>query len=512
MFINKAKDILSLIKSNKNLLLAVVTLAIVFLSVFPRSIDVLNQNPIFGFDQGREMLAAKNIAINHKPILIGTEIGAGVAGISGIFQGPIYYYLLTIPFILFNGNPVGGVFLMLVFGLLSVVFGFYFGKKLFGYSGGLLFAFLLSISPVLISQSRFTWSPNLPTLFILLAFYFIYLFSGKKNTYVFLAAFFSGFIYNFELAVSVPLSLALVIYSLFIFRRKIKPYIYLILGFILGYLPMIFFEIRHGFIGLNGLISYLANNTHNSGPANSSFVLDHSKSFAYNFKETFPINDFNFSMIFFILLIVCSIFLLIKEKNINLKYFFSFLIFLMPVNFFVFYFLKNTVWNYYLTDLTLSYILLLSYVVFSLYNKKYYRLSVFSFVLMGIFAVFAINNAIKVSVYDYSDYGGTAKLQGKIDAIDYIYRDAKRMPFGVFTFSPPIYTYPYDYLIWWYGEKKYHYVPYQEKKGMFYLLIEPDGQRPWTYKGWLETVIKTGTVIQTKTLPSGFIVQKRVAD
>ena len=489
----------------------VLLLLIIFLSLFPRSIEVLNGNPVFGFDQGRDYLVAKQIVVDHKFTLIGAEIGSGSAFIQGVFQGPFYYYFLSAAFIIFNGNPNGAVVLMLIFSLATIVFSFYFGKKLFNFPFGLLTSLLIAISPEFISQARFAWAPYPESIFILLSFYFTYFFR-KRNLNILLASFFAGFIYNFEFAIAVPLSITLVLYSVFLFRKDLRKYLYLFLGFFISYSPMLFFEIRHGFTGLKGLISYLTNSSHMSAPSNGSFILDHTKSFIYSFKEAFPINNFNFSIIFFIALIICSIYLLNKEKNINLKYFFCFLIFLIPVNFFVFYFLKNTVWNYYLTDLSLSYILLLSYIVFSLYNKKYYRLSILTFVFIGFLVVLAINSAIKVSVYDYSDYGGTAKLKGKIDAIDYIYKDAGGKPFGEFTFSPPIYTYPYDYLLWWYGKRKYNYIPYQEKKGTFYLLIEPDGARPWTYKGWLETVIKTGNVEWTKTLPNGFIVQKRIAD
>jgi hypothetical protein len=97
-----------------------------------------------------------------------------------------------------------------------------------------------------------------------------------------------------------------------------------------------------------------------------------------------------------------------------------------------------------------------------------------------------------------------------LNAIDYIYHDAKGKKFGLLVFYPPIYTYPYDYLIWWHGQEKYHYVPYTKKKGLFYLLIVKDLNKPWSDKGWLETVIKTGKVIETKKLPSGFIIQKRM--
>ena len=114
--------------------------------------------------------------------------------------------------------------------------------------------------------------------------------------------------------------------------------------------------------------------------------------------------------------------------------------------------------------------------------------------------------------YDLADYGGGAKIKGKIEAVDYIYQDAGEEEFNVLVFTPPIYDYPYRYLLDWYGEKKYGYVPGKEKKGIFYLWIEPDPQKRWTYQGWLETVIKTGKVLKEETLPSGFIIQKRYAE
>lgn len=499
-------------KKLKKMFEVFLVLLIVFLALVPRGVEVLNQNPIFLFDQGREMLAAKNIAVNHKLILIGTEVGAGQAGISGIFHGPIYYYMLTVPFVLFNGDPASIVSLMLLFGLLTILFGYYFGRKLFGKFGGLLIALLLSISPVFIAQSRFIWSPNPPTLFILISLYFTYLFTvSKKKLHLFFAAFFAGFIYNFELAVAVPLSLALVIYSLFIFRKKIKSYLYLVLGFIVGYLPMILFEIRHGFMGVKSIISYLTtSNKQISEHSSLYYLLDHVKSFLDGFHNTFSISMY--PVIFLLIIIASSIYFIIREKNINFKYFFSYLLLLIPVTFLIFAPLRNTIWNIYLLHLNVVYLLLFCYVAYSFFSKKLNKLFILMILFIMVLTVTGVNSAIQTWMHDYSDYGGTAKIKGKIDAIDYIYKQANGKPFGLLVFSPPVYTYPYDYLLWWYGEKKYGYIPYSDKKGTFYLLIESDPAKPWSYKGWLETVIKTGNVEWTKTLPSGFIVQKRVAD
>lgn len=482
---------------------------IIFLSIFPRAVEVLNQNPIFGFDQGREMLAAKNIVVGHKLILIGTEVGAGQAGLSGIFHGPIYYYMLTIPFILFNGDPAKAVYLMFLFGILTIICGYYFGKKLFGQWGGILLALLICISPLFIAQSRFIWSPNPPTLFILLALYFTYLLKENKRIYIFLAAFFAGFIYNFELGIAVPLSLTLLVYCIFLFRKDLRKLLYVFAGFVCGYLPMILFEMRHGFMGTKSIIAYLT--THHkqiAGHTSTYYLIDHAKAFIAYFQGTFPKNFEH--PILLLLIIVLSLYFLIKEKNVAFRYFFSFLLLLIPVTFLVFAPLRNSVWNIYLLHLNVAYLLLFCYIIYSFINKKLYLLFMLALLFVLVMTLFGLQNAIKVSLYDYSDYGGTAKIKGEEAAIDYIYKDAKGKPFGLFIFTPPVYTYPYDYLLWWYAKPKYHYLPYQEKKGTFYLLIQIDSGQPWTYKGWMETVIKTGKIIYTKTLiPSGFIVQKR---
>src|SRR3990172_11222563 len=111
--------------------------ALIF-GVMLRSVDVLSGNYLFGFDQGRDYLAVKNIVVDHKPTLIGSEVGAGGAGLNGIFQGPLYYYFLSIPFLLTKGDPYGGVVLMFVLSVLSGVFSYLFGKKVLGTIGGLI--------------------------------------------------------------------------------------------------------------------------------------------------------------------------------------------------------------------------------------------------------------------------------------------------------------------------------------------------------------------------------------
>lgn len=146
-----------------------------------------------------------------------------------------------------------------------------------------------------------------------------------------------------------------------------------------------------------------------------------------------------------------------------------------------------------------------------LYKNRYGKQATLLFLYLAVLIAVGGYNGLSAARSDYYDYGGVHKLKGKIDAIDFIYKDAQKQPFGLFVFTPGVYTYPYDYLIWWYGQKKYGIIPNQEKKGTFYLLIEKDFAKPWSYIGWEETIIKEGEVLFQKTLPSGFIVEKRIA-
>ncbi|OGH41345.1 MAG: hypothetical protein A3H79_03375 [Candidatus Levybacteria bacterium RIFCSPLOWO2_02_FULL_36_8b] len=484
---------------------------IIAISLLSRSIEVLNKNYIFGFDQGRDYLAVKNIVVDRKLTLIGSEVGAGAAGLNGIFQGPLHYYFLSIPFILMKGDPYGGVILMFLFSMASVAFSYFLGRKIFGAIGGLTTALLFALSPMFIAQARFVWNSNPSTLFILLSCLFVYLGMKKKNKYIFLSSFFAGFVYNFQFAVSIPLSISIILLYVFVAKiREIKKYLILFSGFFIAFLPMLLFEIRHGFMGIKGFAVYLF------GPkeAGASFlpsqriIVDHLSSFFNAFMDVFPKNIASPYLLLLIVLIP-ALYYFFKEKNSDLRKFIGFLLLLFPVHFLVFLFFRNAVWVYYLIALNIVYILLFSYSIASAFKRNNKIIKIFYVVFLLFVLIRALPMLVNVFNYDIRDYGGTAKIKGKTDAIDFIYNDANGKKFSLFIFSPPIYTYPYDYILWWHAGGKFGYMPDKVKSGTFYLLIEKDNGQFW-YKGWLETVIKDGTVVWEKELLSGFIVQKRI--
>lgn len=481
--------------------------------VILRSVEVLNGNYLFGFDQGRDYLAVKNIVENHKLTLIGSEIGAGVAGFRGIFHGPFYFYLLVLPFIVFKGNPYGGMVLMFGLGAAVIALSYIIGSKIFDRKIGLLAAAIIAVFPSFISYSRFIWNSNPAPLFILLAFYFMFLFIKKEKTkYLFWASFFSSFVYNFQLAMAIPLSLALVIYCVLVLKiKRIKQYGAMFLGMIIALSPMLFFEIRHGFQAIKGLLLYMFN--HPETATTQTFwkllLRDHLLNFYHNFLTTFP-SLIIIPQAIIILILPVIFYFVLKERNKQIKKFTLYLLTLIPVTFIILGLLRNFVYDYYLIHLNLAYIFLVVFVVASTIKVKNKIVKSLILGYIGILLLSGTISNIRTFNYDISDYGGIHKIKGKLEAIDHIYKNAGGKQFGLQVFSPPIYIYPYDYLISWHGREKYGYVPHKEKKGLVYLLIEKDTSKPWSYQGWLETVIDGGDIISTEQLRSGFIIQKRL--
>ncbi|MEK7502051.1 MAG: hypothetical protein AAB609_00835 [Patescibacteria group bacterium] len=489
-----------------------ISIFILVLALIPRSVEVLSGNYLFGFDQGQFYNDVKKIVVDHKLTLIGTQVG----GIGGFFQGAGWYYLLAIPFIIFGGDPYGGMVLMLIIGIATVVSAILLTKKIFSWQEGVIIGFLIAVSPNIIAQSRFIWPPFPISLLSVFFLYFIYKILQGKKEYLGFLGLTIGLISHFEIATSGSLLFQSILFVPFLIWKKIitgRSLLRFIIGFLLPLLPLIIFDLRHEFLNTKGIMNLLFPSL-NSPTANKlaeSIFMNHFAIFSSSFSSMFPFIG-EFWQIIALILVLGSI-LFIKDKNqvFEKKAFVFYLVSNPFLLFAIFMIYKDHMWTWWALQLYIFYCFLIGIILIYFFRKHLLGKITFFVIIFYFFAVY-FSYTVNVYTRDYFDYGGTAKVKGKIDAIDYIYKDAKGEKFELLIFTPPIYTYPYDYLLWWHGQKKYGYIPHNEKKGVFYLLIEPDPHKPWTYEGWLETVIKTGDVVYTKTLPSGFIIQKRIEE
>jgi len=493
----------------KTLIFLSICIGIIILAALPRSIELISGNYVFGYDQGKHWLAAKSIVVDHKFPLIGDEVG----GTGGFFQGSGWFYLLAVPFILFRGDPYGGIVLIFVLSIGSIALFFWLFHFLLGKKETLMGGFLLAIAPILISNARLVWPPFVIPFLTVFYLWCVYRVLQKKYIYSLGMFFVIGCMAHFEIATAGTLFLAtFMVFSIWSMKEKI-PIKYLGLGlvcFFVPLLPLFLFDIRHDFLNTKGVLATLYGSKRGveTWAEYLKIVSNHWMIFSDEFFRAFQ-TLYIPKICMSAFLIGGSLFMFFDPKvSLVKKRFVGFLFGLPILLFLVFLLYKNDLWPWWISELTVVYTVLCAFLfVYGLKRGIVTRVIVLLFI--GLMIVSYGNKTYNSFQKELSDYGGVHKIQGKKDALDVIFADAHGEQFGLFFFAPPIYTYPYDYLNWWYAKNTYGYMPPAEKKAIFYLLIEPDTGEPWRHKGWIETVIKDGVKEKEWFLPSGFIIEKR---
>lgn len=161
----------------------------------------------------------------------------------GLYHGAWWYYFLAIPYVIFNGLPIGfSLFLFIVNLILTGLF-FFFLVKNFDFLTGIFFLLIVAGSPYLISTSSFVISSVFVIPFLLFLFYSTYQFlKTRKVIYQFLIFLSLGFVFEAE----IPFGLFLIpsyIIALFLtksfkeMKKKKKKFILFFLGFV--YTPFV---------------------------------------------------------------------------------------------------------------------------------------------------------------------------------------------------------------------------------------------------------------------------------
>ncbi len=486
----------------KKKLFLLFSLLIIFIGSIPRAIEVFSGNYLFGFDQGLFYEAVRSIVVERHLTLIGAEVG----GIGGFFQGPGWYYLLTIPFLLFRGDPYGGMILMFFLGIIASALSIFLFQKDLGSKEAILTGTFISFSPGIISQSRFIWPPFVITpLCIVLLFCVLQAYRNKKY-FIPLSFVVIGLMSHFEIATAGTLLFSTLITYLIIRPKNffsLKIIMLSILGFISVNITLIIFDIRHNFLSSKGVLTYLFHGSSVKSAYNLKNHFDMFKDSLYSISQNWEFGALLIGISLYAML------LLLKDKKIDTptKNFLKFTLISIFMLFIVTLPIRSTLWSWWFLDIPVYLSFLFGICLSYLYSLKGFR-----YITLGVLFFFVLLFIQKTLLWyknDYKDFGGTAKIKGKTEAIDLIFKDAQKKDFGLFVFSPPVYTYPYDYILHWYAKDKYGYVPPAEKRKTFYLLIEPDPEKPWSYKGWLETVIKNGKPEKNLKSSGGFIIQKR---
>lgn len=428
----------------------------------------------FGFEQARDALDAQRIFSEKRLTLIGptTEI-------EGIFHGPIYFYLIGLPYFLFGKNPASVSLLHILINITTIPIIFWVGKSLFDKKVGLIAAFLFAVSYEVASYSLWLSNPSPGLPFIILAYFFLYRGLKENQKYYPLAFFFLGIAVQFDLIVIMHLIPFVALY--FIYQKppvRLKTVLLSGIGLLVPLANYPLFEIRHNFLMTKKFFEVFSGQDtrfRNIFQYLIVYLNGLTKEFA---NVLFPIHGF-----FAGLLMLALLFYLWRKLQTSkipkepwawlLVWTFSALpIFLIAAA------VTNSEFAFFGANAAIA---LLTGAWLNEMLKKKRKLSVILILFFIFFANWrAWNNYYPNPQRKLFDSQKGVILKDLLKTIDYTYEQSGGDPFFVDTVTVPLYISPlWDYLYSWHGQEKFGYLPSKdEETPIQFLIIEP---------GWGET-------------------------
>lgn len=455
----------------------------------------------FVFDFGRDLIWVRNMVELKRPTLIGPW-----GSLAGVYFGPLWYYLLAIPYIIFSGDPRGPVYLTLTSNLAVLLFGFWWLKQI-NLKLGLIFAFLIAISPHNINLSTFAFHANMLPLTQLLWLYGLY---RQDVRGLYLVSLMTSLNFHFEPATGIFTTLTLMLFILLYFKRfSFKSLFITALVFILPFTANVVFDLRHDFLQTRAVIAYFQGQNRSL-----EGVLPYPERIferLRKFTELFSSSVIPLSTLIAGFTLIMLLILLYKFKKSQLFYICSFSL-LIPLLGFMFLF-PPELKGWYLYGWSVNYFILASLL-----------LRRFPLLILLPVALFVLRFSTPAS------FTSAATIKNQKAALDTVYTQAAGQPFKLYVYTPPIYDYQYQYLVWWYGRKTYGYLPteysylpgetsYHPYKnrfsqptgpgpvGLTFLLIEPEAATD-RLVGWLGHFANYPFISET-TLPGSLTLQTR---
>lgn len=490
---------LKIMKFNK---IQIILLAILVIGVFFRLYLTSGGNFIFHMDVARDYVDVREMIVNANLRLIGPT-----SAIDGVYTGPFWYYILGVVFMLTGGDPYAGV----VFMILSWAIGGFFLIKItqrWGMWASLESLLIWSGSNILMLDTSYSFHPSLIPFYTPL---FIYLFEKyliSKSLFFAVSSFFlAGLFFNFEMNFGIFIPFILILGIILTKNQllfKTRNFWLGVGGYLVMLSPQILFELSHKFVMTNALIAYVT--TPKVGQ--NSNIVNRFWELTDKFYQTLIPTFLNSEALTktFLVLIVFSLFLVIKKRELFQDKALLILILFLVVPFTGYIFLPVTVNSWHLGGIVATTTLLMGFVIYKLSLIKGIGFLI-SFILIFFIACISIFNSIKFYKDSLAPNNDPSQFKNELFAVDYVYQKAEGKNFKVYAYLPSVYDYPYQYIFWWRGLDKYNYLPkdyaylpdkpeYIKNKhlfmgkikdsdsGLIFLVMEPDSSMPERRDAW----------------------------
>ncbi len=478
---------------------------ILFLTFFVRLEAIKNHNLPFTTDQGRDMIDIRSIAVGHKPRLIGPT-----TSINGVYLGPFWYYFNLPPFIASGGDPSSLLIWQIIWYQLAALSLYLFLKKENPPLAFFTSVFFL-IMPLGFNTSRYSWNANAMPIFTV--FFILALFTLIRNQTP-QKSFITGLLAGLSLQVEAAFGVIFFPFAflyLLSFTRKLKTHFWLFLGFLITLIPQGVFELRHQFPLTKVLLAEFSTKSSLLGPRLSlgQRLDDRIGVLTALVRDSSHLPE---SFLFPVFIVACFMALILIFKKNQTKFNRQFL--LLNISFILFalvFFLAfpQPLKGWYLLGLSVPLVLLYSSSLASIYSLGDRRLNLALVFLVASSSYFTfLAQSEYLSVSQQMGSANRSSLKNSLADLDWVYRHADGQGFRAYNYLPSIYDYPYQYLYWWYGPKKYGYQPnevaylpnqpeYIENMKTYFtktrplpgneptfLIIEKDEQNPAFEKAW----------------------------
>ncbi len=427
-----------------------IILYLIFLVGFFLRTYRLWDNIIFSYDQARDAQRIYDMIYLKHLKIVGPE-----TDIPGIFNGPLYYYLLAPVYFIFKFDP-NYVALFLVLINLSTLFLIYLLAEMIFKDKrvGLISAFLWSISFEQSNFAKYISNASLISISTILFFFGLALYIFKKKDIgltISIIGLASSIHFNFYL---VYLIIFYFIYY-YVFLPKINIRHVLTNLFLLILLLSSFFiaEIKFHFSGVKALTSYFFN------ISIPTTIIEGLSNYLQKLSETFYYSFFSFNhfiglgLLFFFLLLIVR-----KERKSEIIFLGIWLFSTLPLFGFKSGVITVPVINASIFGATTLVVAGGIYELLKL-NKNSWLLALFFLVL------FSLSNLILYSKNQFLNYQALGQkamfLSYEKKLIDYTYQKTNNNKFSICAISEPLFINTlWSYLYNYYGKNKYGYIPY----------------------------------------------------
>lgn len=387
----------------------IIVFLLLLLQIFLRFYEIETKS-IFRYDQVDSAWAAKKIIIDHQYPLIGPANKLG----SGLFVGPLYYYLISVFYYFTNLDPLAAGLFAGVTSIIGFFVIFYITKKLFSLNVALIALFINTVSFSGIEFDRIQWEINFIPIVSLLAFYFLYkILNGNEKAIIWLSIVLAlAFHVHLTVAVFLPI---IILITLPFFPKNKKTLRYIIFSvpiLLIGLSPIIIANFEsYNFYAANS-INY----------ANSAFHGIHLTRILQLYTSAFiQLESFiTFPILKLLSLLIMPIFFVVYFLNIPSKKNFImvalvFLWFIVP--WLVLSGYSGEITSYYFSTNRFIGLIVLAYVIYKILEIKNKKITLFILTFACFYAYTGINKFLVTRTVGLQNYRAYAKDHIKKDKI-----------------------------------------------------------------------------------------------